>query len=789
MDRRRPLRARIAAPLAITLAMSMVAAACSDDEGTTDDTSAPTTAAPETTAPPEPGETTTTAAATGEPGLVFGYLRPAPGLLAELATAQEAALQLAIDDINAAGGVNGQPVALLTADEPLDGDVVGALEGLLDDGAAMLLGPVGSTSAAAVLPTLAERGVIACSASATATSLTTLDTEGVLYRTAFPDGVTVVHLADTIAAEAEAAELPEGQAYRVSIVERGDDYGTGVGNGLASALIARGIEVEVTTYHPRRVIFREEAAAVAAADPDAVVMVSYGEGVRLLADLVEAGVPVERIIGLDGMFDPRVASRAFPSEPTRADGVRLIAPSGDRAFLGRLIGDETLPQVIFGAQMYDCAILGALAAQAAGSFDAAPIGEAMSTVSSDGRSCSTVADCLDKLNAGEDIDYEGASGGVRFDDQGDPAEARLTTATFTDGEFTPVSSVDLDLDELRQQEALANAIFVTRIQQVLTALGLYSGPIDGQWSDEVSASVGALQALLGVPVTGVWDAATDEALRARYGDITGQLDESIAGLQQLLTDLGFYDGPIDGRYSQATVDAVRAFQRALGVPETGIIDAATLAAAFEQGIVIGAGTTTTTTTAAPTTTEAPTTTAPPATTTPPATTAPVETTAPTTAPTTTAPPATTLPPVTPPDPETPTIGELLRADGRFTTLLELIAAAGFGNDTAVIGPITLLAPTDEAFESVDPAVLEAIVADPDLLEAVLSYHLAEGALTLEQLAALTEFENVYGELLTVTVDGSGVVSIDGSATVAPELLGRNGVVIPLASVLVPPDQP
>jgi branched-chain amino acid transport system substrate-binding protein len=101
------------------------------------------------------------------------------------------------------------------------------------------------------------------------------------------------------------------------------------------------------------------------------VLVSYGEGVRLLAELVDAGVSADRIIGLDGMFDPRVSSRAFPSDPARADGVRMIAPSGDRAFIGRLVADETLPQVVFGAQMYDCAILAALAAHAAGSDDPA----------------------------------------------------------------------------------------------------------------------------------------------------------------------------------------------------------------------------------------------------------------------------------------------------------------------------------------------------------------------------------------------------------------------------------
>jgi hypothetical protein len=76
----------------------------------------------------------------------------------------------------------------------------------------------------------------------------------------------------------------------------------------------------------------------------------------------------------------------------------------------------------------------------------------------------------------------------------------ITTASFAGGVLSEVASSDLDLDDIRQQEALAAAIFTTRLQQVLTALGYFSGPIDGQWSDELTAALSALQADLGVPV-------------------------------------------------------------------------------------------------------------------------------------------------------------------------------------------------------------------------------------------------------------------------------------------------
>ncbi len=69
--------------------------------------------------------------------------------------------------------------------------------------------------------------------------------------------------------------------YQVAIVARDDDYGIQAGNGLASALLARGINASVVSYPSRRVIFTEEAADVAASNPNAVVMVSYAESTRL----------------------------------------------------------------------------------------------------------------------------------------------------------------------------------------------------------------------------------------------------------------------------------------------------------------------------------------------------------------------------------------------------------------------------------------------------------------------------------------------------------------------------
>ena len=98
--------------------------------------------------------------------------------------------------------------------------------------------------------------------------------------------------------------------------------------------------------------------------------------------------------------------------------------TGDRLITERMVAaapnDE---QTLYGAQMYDCAVTIALAAEAADSTDAAAIGAQIQSVTSGGRTCSTFAHCKALLAAGEDIAYSGASGGLEIDAEGDIDDA------------------------------------------------------------------------------------------------------------------------------------------------------------------------------------------------------------------------------------------------------------------------------------------------------------------------------------------------------------------------------
>ena len=122
------------------------------------------------------------------------------------------------------------------------------------------------------------------------------------------------------------------------------------------------------------------------------------------------------------------------------------------------------------------------------------------------------------------------------------------------------------------------------------------------------AAVEALQKEHGLPVTGAMDKATEAALRSDLAAKGGVAAEaavaSTAALQQTLKLAGYWDGPVDGQWTNSLTDALKALQKDLGVPETGTVDATTVSA-FEKAIGKSKETPTVTTTVTQTTTVSP----------------------------------------------------------------------------------------------------------------------------------------------------------------------------------------
>ena len=137
-------------------------------------------------------------------------------------------------------------------------------------------------------------------------------------------------------------------------------------------------------------------------------------------------------------------------------------------------------------------------------------------------------------------------------------------------------------DERQVEAAAAVSSYTAALQQQLADAGYDPGAIDGVYGPQTVAAVQALQNAAGLPETGTVDKATEAALRAQLEAAGGAAAQaslaSTAALQQTLKLAGYWDGPIDGLWSDALTAAVGSAQTDLGVPVTGAVDAATVAA-------------------------------------------------------------------------------------------------------------------------------------------------------------------------------------------------------------------
>ena len=130
-----------------------------------------------------------------------------------------------------------------------------------------------------------------------------------------------------------------------------------------------------------------------------------------------------------------------------------------------------------------------------------------------------------------------------------------------------------------------------------------------------------------------------------------------------------------------------------------------------------------------------------------------------------------------------TILDTARAGG-FTTLVAAVEAAGLQDALAGEGPLTVFAPTDEAFKKIPKEKLDALLADKDALKSVLLYHVVEGKVTSGDVVKLKSAKTLEGDEIKIAVkDG---VMINGSKVTKADIMASNGVIHVVDTVLLPP---
>jgi len=416
--------------------LALVAAACGGSgSGGSDEVeeTVETTEAPATTAAP-----TTTAAPAGDP-LVLASLMPLSGDLAALGPGIALGASLAVQQINAAGGINGVPVELIEGDSGCDGAI--ALDSLTEaiaGGAQGVMGAACSGTSLAILDTAIAAEVVMVSPSNTSPQFTKMDNKGFYARTA---------PSDLLQGDVLASLLLEDGVESISIISRADSYGRGLAEATASAFEAGGGVVKNVVYHAVDATeFNSEVTAVGKGSPDAIVGILFpATGCGVLQPAFEQGLLDTPWYMTDGVKDAGLASLC--NLGTALDGFKGTAPgsaAGEAfdAFSAAYaeVSEDGAGTFIFAPQAYDAVMLMAISAAANG-VTGPEIASGLVAASSGGEKCIGVA-CIALAADGVDVDYVGASGEIELNEVGDPTSATYDIWT-TEGDTNPVlKSVD-----------------------------------------------------------------------------------------------------------------------------------------------------------------------------------------------------------------------------------------------------------------------------------------------------------------------------------------------------------
>lgn len=139
---------------------------------------------------------------------------------------------------------------------------------------------------------------------------------------------------------------------------------------------------------------------------------------------------------------------------------------------------------------------------------------------------------------------------------------------------------------------------------------------------------------------------------------------------------------------------------------------------------------------------------------------------------------------TPPASAPATVAETIARDPSLSTLNSLVAQAGLADTLKAGGPVTVFAPTNEAFKAVPAKTLNELAQDPAKLKAVLSYHVVAARLDVAHLKS-GNLKSAQGANLAIAKAGD-YVTVEEAMVQAADIAATNGVVHKVDRVLMPP---
>ena len=370
--------------------------------------------------------------------LKVGALLPLTGDLQAYGESSRNGINLAASEINDAGGVLGEPVDVRIADtqtEPQSG--VDAAQRLVSvQGVSAIVGALSSGVTIPVASSIsATEGVPQISGASTSPVMTHLDDNDFLFRTTPSDAFQGTALAEVAADKGMDS---------VGILYINNDYGEGLADAFTESFEAAGGEVVGRSgYEPGLSSYRGELNQISD-DESPLLLIGYPEnGQTILRQALEGGHFTEFLF-TDGMKSPQIVENLGARYLNGSAGT--VPQARDDTNAAQHFQDAyeasygELPPVPYIDTAYDAVYTIALAAVAADSTDPVDIRDHLRAINDpDGEVVGPgdFAQAVDLLNAGEAVNYEGASGSVNYDGNGDVA-GTFAHWEIQDGEYVTV---------------------------------------------------------------------------------------------------------------------------------------------------------------------------------------------------------------------------------------------------------------------------------------------------------------------------------------------------------------
>ncbi|RZT58369.1 amino acid/amide ABC transporter substrate-binding protein (HAAT family) [Microcella alkaliphila] len=370
---------------------------------------------------PEPADNSTPTTPGEDLTLRVGTVLPQSGALAFLGPPEEAGVALAVQEVNAANaGITVEAIFRDSGDTTTDIATVSVTD-LLSQDVSAIIGAASSAVSLTIIDQITGAGVIQFSPANTSPAFTDYNDNGLYWRTA---------PSDLLQGEVLGTEIAADGAQSLGMLVLNDAYGTGLAAALRDTFeAAGGTVVSEELFNEGDASVDAQVSALSAAAPEAVAVITFDQATFALPALVNAGFSGEQLYLVDG----NLADYSGQFEDGLIEGAKGTLPGLDIETLGdfqdRLLEvDPALTEFSYAAESYDAVVLLALAALAAGSTDASAMAgelQAVSGGSGDGEKCFSFAECAEILAGGGAIDYDGPSGPITFDENGDPTEATI----------------------------------------------------------------------------------------------------------------------------------------------------------------------------------------------------------------------------------------------------------------------------------------------------------------------------------------------------------------------------